>query len=244
MKDGKMVFVDNKGEEELWNDANGADDDVVNPKYLQAFANCEEVGLKAVLRNYYADPYYFKNETDEIRPRDITLRNATYRIPVRDVTEELKDLPAIDGYYMGDEPSWDFIDRIAPIVDYYNANLYKTGKTGEVGWFHINLLQTYGNGFFAGHTFEEYVDKYCDVILSRVKGTKSLGTDYYPLEYNVANGEAYIKNGILVDYFVLAEKTKQMNATLADSEKVLTNLCIQTFNSKIPSGEIFLLLRT
>jgi hypothetical protein len=232
MKDGKMVFVDNKGEEELWNDANGADDDVVNPKYLQAFANCEEVGLKAVLRNYYADPYYFKNETDEIRPRDITLRNATYRIPVRDVTEELKDLPAIDGYYMGDEPSWDFIDRIAPIVDYYNANLYKTGKTGEVGWFHINLLQTYGNGFFAGHTFEEYVDKYCDVILSRVKGTKSLGTDYYPLEYNVANGEAYIKNGILVDYFVLAEKTKQMNATLADSEKVLTNLCIQTFNSK------------
>ena len=231
-KDGKMVFVDANGNEEAWDSVNGADDDIVNPNYLQAFANCEEVGLKAVLRNYYADPYYFKNETDEIRARDTTLPNATYRIPVRDVTDELKDLPAIDGYYMGDEPSWEFIDRIAPIVDYYNQSLYQTGKNGEVGWFHINLLQTYGNGYFAGHTFEEYVDKFCDVILSRVKGNKSLGTDYYPLEYNAANGEAYIKNGILTDYFVLAQKAKEMNANLSEADKVLTNLCIQTFNSK------------
>lgn len=230
--DGKTVFVDNDGNEEAWDEVKGADDDLVNPNYIQAFENCETVGLKAVLRNYYADPYYFKNETDEIRPRDTTLPNVTYRVPVRDVTEEMQALPAIDGYYMGDEPSWNFIDRIAPIVDYYNANLYKTGKDGNVGWFHINLLQTYGNGYFAGHTFEEYVDKYCDVILSKVKGTKSLGTDYYPLEFNAANGENYIKNGILTDYFTISQKAKEMNETLDAENKVLVNYCIQAFNSK------------
>ncbi len=229
--EGKMVFVDNDGNDEAWNSKYGADDDVVNPAYLQAFDNCEQVGLKAVIRNFYADPYYFKNETDEIRKRDITLPNATYRIPVRDVTEELQALPAIDGYYMGDEPSWDFIDRIAPVVDYYNQNLYKSGKNGDVGWFHINLLQTYGNGYFSGHSFEEYVDKYCDVILSKVQGQKSLGTDYYPLEYKASNGEAYIRNGILTDYFVIAEKAKEMNATLTEENKVMVNFCIQTFNS-------------
>jgi hypothetical protein len=111
--DGKKVFVDNKGNEEVWNDVKGADDGVINPKYVNAFENCETVGLKAVLRNYYADPYYFKNESDEIRPRDTTLPNATYRVPVRDVTADVQKLSAIDGYYMGDEPSWDFIDRIA-----------------------------------------------------------------------------------------------------------------------------------
>lgn len=227
--DGETVFVDADGNEEAWDDLNGADDNVVNPKYIQAFDNCEQVGLKAVLRNYYADPYYFRNESDELRARDMPISHVTYRVPIRDVTESLQSLPAIDGYYMGDEPSWEYIDKLAPLVDYYNENLYRSGKDGQVGWFHINLLQTYGNYLFSGHTFEEYVNKYCDVILSKIKGNKSLGTDYYPLEYNAANGEAYIKNGILTDYIVIAEKVNEMNAQLSESDKVLTNFCIQVF---------------
>ena len=232
-ENGNVVHLNENDQPIDWNENYGADDGILNPKYLEAFDTCEKVGLKAIIRNYYACSKYFKNDTEETRARDITLPNVTYRIPVRDLAEGLSQLPALDGYYMGDEPSWAFIDTLAPIVDWYNENAYGKGKNGDVSWFHINLLQTYGNGFFAGHTYEEYVDKYCDVILSKVKGSKSLGTDYYPLEYDAKTGDPYIKNGILTDYFVIAEKTKQMNAAIADEkDKVLTNFCIQTFNSQ------------
>lgn len=229
---GNPFYVDDNGGEVLWNEADGADDGVLNPSYAQVFDTCEKVGLKAVLRNYYACAKYFKNDTEETRARDITLPNVTYRVPIRDLGESLSSLPALDGYYMGDEPSWNFIDTLAPIVDWYNQYAYGKGKNGDVSWFHINLLQTYGNYLFAGHTYEEYVDKYCEVILSKVKGNKSLGTDYYPLEYDAKTGDYYIKNGILTDYFTIANKVKEMNASLSDENKVLTNFCIQTFHEK------------
>lgn len=230
---GEIIYKNANKEVIPYDEEAGADDGVLNPKYAEAFSNAEKVGLKTVIRNYYACAKYFKNDTEETRDRDITLSGVTYRIPKRDISADVVKLPTLDGFYMGDEPSWAFIDTIAPIVDWYNENAYGKMESGSDGWFHINLLQTYGNYLFAGHSYDEYVQKYCDVILSRVKGPKTLGTDYYPLEYKAATGEPYIKNGILTDYFAIAQKTKDMNATIEnENDKVLTNFCIQTFNSE------------
>ena len=230
---GEIIYKNANNEQIPYNEEFGADDGVLNPKYAEAFATAEKVGLKTIIRNYYACAKYFKNDTEETRDRDITLPGATYRLPTRDISADVVKLPTLDGFYMGDEPSWAFIDTMAPIVDWYNNYAYGNIASGSDGWFHINLLQTYGNYLFAGHTYEEYVDKYCDVILSKVKGPKTLGTDFYPLEYKESTGEPYIKNGIMTDYFVLAQKAKEMNAEIKnENDKVLTNFCIQTFNSK------------
>jgi hypothetical protein len=209
-----------------WDETNGADDGVVNADYVAALNLCEQLGLKAVIRNYYADPTYFKNDSDETRWRDAPIEHVSYRIPIRDVGTTLTDLGSVDGYYMGDEPTWKGIDRMADMPTWYNTQY----EHGGVNWFHINLLQSYGNYLFDGHTYEEYVDKYCEVVLSKVKGNKTLGTDYYPLKED-KYGNPYVMDGILFDYFVIAEKVKEMNATLSDKDKVLTNFCMQTYNA-------------
>ena len=198
------------------------DDGVINKAYIDALELCDELGLKAFIRNFYTNGEYFVNDNDDIRRQPTT--GTTFRMPKRNITTELTELNAVAGYYMGDEPSWDQIDTLVPLVDWYNQN-------GGNTFFHLNLLQSYGSFLFEGHTYAEYVDKYCDVILKNINGSKYLGTDYYPLLEDKA-GNAYIKNGILGDYFVLANKVKAMNAEITEeANKVVQNLCMQAYQS-------------
>lgn len=201
-----------------------ADDGVINPEYTAALDLCEELGLRVMIRNYRNDPTYFVNATDEVRNYEWPFQSITYRIPARNITTELTKYPAVDGYYMTDEPSYSKIETLTPLVNWYN-------KYGGNTMFHLNLLQSYGSFMFDGHSFEEYVDHYCDVILKDVKGTKTLSTDYYPLEKQADTGDPYIKDGYLFDYIVLAEKVKEMNAELSDEDKVLLNLYIQSYKA-------------
>lgn len=202
-----------------------ADDGVVNPEYTAALELCDELGLKVMIRNYRNDPYYFVNATDETRHYEWPFQSISYRIPVRNITDQLTKYPAVDGYYMTDEPSWSKIETLTPLADWYNAN-------GGNTMFHLNLLQSYGSFMFDGHSFEEYVDHYCDVVLSKVNGTRTLSTDYYPLEKKADTGEAYIKDGYLFDYIVLARKVKELNEGVKDdTDKVLLNLYIQSYKA-------------
>ena len=201
-----------------------SDDGVINPEYTKALDLCDELGLKVMIRNYRNDPYYFVNASDEVRHYEWPFESISYRIPVRNITSELTAHPAVDGYYLTDEPSYKKIETMTPLVDWYN-------KYGGKTMFHLNLLQSYGSFMFDGHSFEEYVDHYCDVILKGVKGTKTLSTDYYPLEKEADTGAPYIKDGYLFDYIVLAERVKAMNAELSEEDKVLLNLYIQSYKA-------------
>lgn len=200
------------------------DDGVINKDYLAALDRANAVGLKAVIRNYRADPEYFVNNNDSLRVSESPW-NIPYRIPIRNITTELTSHPAVEGYYMGDEPSGKRIEELVPIVDWYN-------NYGGGTWFHLNLLQTYGSEYFKPYSYDEYVQLFCDKILSKVKGPKTLGTDYYPLKEDRV-GKAYIMDGILFDYTVIAEHVNKFNASVTDAnDKILTNFCIQSYNSK------------
>lgn len=199
------------------------DDGTINPQYLNAISLCDELGLKVVIRNYYKDADYFCNDDDGIRELERPSQGVTYRIPKRNITNELTSLNAVDGYYMGDEPTWLEIGKLSDLVTWYNQ------YGGNTLW-HFNLLQSYGSFLFDDeqgvvHSFQEYVDYYCEEVLSKVNGPKTLGTDYYPLVTD-RNGNAYIMEGILYDYFVIAEKVKEMRS---DGHDVLTNFCIQAY---------------
>lgn len=226
--DGKFgTNSDNKAgteDDEVFNEEYAADDGVINPKYSAAIELCEKLGLKVLIRNYYTDQDYFANDDDSVRYFEPPW-NTAYRIPIRNITTELTDMAAVDGYYMGDEPSYAKIDDLARLVDWYNQN-------GGNTFFHLNLLQSYGSFLFNGHTYREYIDRYCEVILNKIKGPKSLGTDYYPLEKTVT-GKAYIKEGFLFDYITIADKVKELNSALKDeNDKTLTNFCIQAYKAK------------
>ena len=200
------------------------DDGVINPDYLAGLEACEQVGIKFLIRNYYGDSDYFQNDDDSQRIGEAPWYNK-YTMPKRDVTTELTSLPAHGGYYMGDEPSWKRISTFDKLITWYN------NYGGESLW-HLNLLQSYGAAYFKdeqgnNHSYEEYVDHYCDVVLSKVNGPKTLGTDYYPLLQSVLGRDNYIKEGLLNDYFVIANKTKEMNAT--GNHDVRTNFCIQSY---------------
>ena len=203
------------------------DDGVLNPKYLNALDLCEQAGLEVLIRNYRTDPDYFYNDDDGQRFAEPPW-NYEYYIPVRHLTNELTSHNAVAGYYMGDEPSYQKVGTFDKLVEWYNQN------GGNTLW-HMNLLQSYAPSSMMRDannnlkTYAEYVRYYCDQVLEKVNGPKTLGTDYYPL---VLNGEEpIIKNGILSDYVILAENVNRMNKTLTEGNKVALNLCIQVYNS-------------
>ena len=202
-----------------------ADDGVINADYMNVLNWCadERVGLKAMIRNFRNDPQYFINDDDSVRYMDPPNNKISYNIPVRTITNELTEYAAVDGYYMADEPSWTKIGTLGPLVDWYN-------RYGGNTLFHVNLNPSYGTDMLEGHTYQEYVDYFCDSILSKVNGPKTLSTDYYPLMKKTTfwfSEEKYIDSNFLSDYFILAHKVKELNASVKnESDKVQLNLYI------------------
>ena len=132
------------------------DDGVINQKYLDAIALCNSLGLNVLIRNYYADSDYFVNDNDGDRP--YAHIQGTYSMPKRNITTELTQLPAVGGYYMGDEPTWQQVLTYDKLIEWYNS------YGGNTLW-HMNLLQSYGAFLFEDaegnmYNYEEYVDRY------------------------------------------------------------------------------------
>lgn len=198
------------------------DDAVLSQNYLDAIALCQELGLNVYIRNQYGDEDFFVNDDDSTRQAAYPW-NYTYRIPVRNVTNELTQL-GVDGYYMGDEPSWKEVLKYEKLVEWYN------NYGGNTLW-HMNLLQSYGAFLFEDeegnmYNYEQYVDHFCDKVLSKVNGPKTLGTDYYGLLSGGLSGDNYVSDGMISDYFVIARKAKEMKA---EGHDIITNFCIQSY---------------
>lgn len=222
------VFMTN-ADQKFEGGAEGTDDGVLNKKYLDAIALCQELGINVLIRNQYGDSDFFVNDDDAVRQAAYPW-NYTYQIPVRNVTTQLTDL-GVNGYYMGDEPNWQEVLEYGKLVDWYNAN------GGNTLW-HMNLLQSYGAFLFEDeegnmYNYEQYVDHYCENVLEKVNGPKTLGTDYYPLVSGGLSADPYIMDGLLSDYFVIANKTKEM---IADGHDVRTNFCIQSYENPKNTG--------
>ena len=207
----------------------GNDDDaIINPKIYEVLDACEELGLEVLIRNFRTDPDWFWNDDPNAKYAEPPW-NYEYFIPVRHITTELTEQEAVSGYYMGDEPSYQKIGTFENLVNWYNS------YGGKTLW-HMNLLQSYAPSYMMTdaegnhHSYAEYVRWYCDEVLEKVDGPKTLGTDYYPLV--LSNGQPIIKNGILGDYITIAENVNRMNAESTDSTDVVTtNLCIQVYDS-------------
>ena len=196
---------------------------IITDEYAGAIELCEELGLDVIIRNYRSDVNYFINDDPNERRFDTVFGPIYYTLPIRNITTELTDMPAVKGFYMVDEPSYDYISEIAKIIDWYHSY-------GGNNYFHINLNASYGGILFPGYTWEEYLDYYIETLLSKVNGPKNFGIDYYPLKTNSTGTVNYVEEEYLYNYFVVAQKTKEMNLEIeTDANKVQTSFCIQAY---------------
>ena len=60
------VFMTN-ADQKFEGGAEGTDDGVLNKKYLDAIALCQELGINVLIRNQYGDSDFFVNDDDAVR---------------------------------------------------------------------------------------------------------------------------------------------------------------------------------
>ena len=133
---------------------------------------------------------------------------------------DLNEYSFVTGLYMIDEPGADLFCIIDEIyVKWFNEHY------AEKKIWHINLLPSYataeqlsvgGDGKVA---YKEYVDKYADDVLSKVKGIKTIGVDHYPLRKK--DGKIFLSDDWLFDLAVIGSTAKRMGA--------IYSVCIQVF---------------
>ena len=141
-------------------------------------------------------------------------------IPKRSFTNEFDTIGNVTGFYQCDEPSYDKIDELLPLVEWQNQ--YAKDKL-----FHVNLFPSYGSAHFSGHSLEEYVQHYIDAVLAKVESPKTLGLDNYSL---LNNGEEnYIRPSYLTDLFTVSNAARAYNSRSDKTSDITVGFCIQSF---------------
>lgn len=107
----------------------------------------------------------------------------------------------VTGMQYRDEPTYNEITAIEHLAE--NHGKYYPNKI-----FYVNCLGVFPDGeleYMNGHTYEEYVDHYCNTVFTHVTRNRYISTDYYPLEET-------IKTGWLRTYEVIAERARDYDA--------------------------------
>lgn len=106
---------------------------------------------------------------------------------------------------MFDEPWYDAIDNIAGWIDRYE-------KTFDDKPFYVNLYPEYvAKSQLSGHSWEEYIEYFCEKVLSKLSGERWLSYDIYPY---LMDDNTQVVKGIeptwLHSLAVMAENTKKV----------------------------------
>ena len=118
---------------------------------------------------------------------------------------------AVCGFNYGDEPIYNQIKNMEELAE--NHAKYYGNKL-----FYWNLLGKFPDGdqeYMNGHTYEEYVQQYCDVVFKHVTKNRYISTDVYPLEYfETGDTVKYtIKNSWLPTYELFGINARDYEAT-------------------------------
>jgi hypothetical protein len=149
-----------------------------------ALDNCQAAGLKAIVSDNRLSNYDWKN-VDPAKARE----NVTA------VIKQVRNHPAVYGYYLRDEPSADFFKGLAIASD-----VIKEQHPGA--WPYINLFPNYAEPWqLATPDYQTYLDKFIEVCKPPV-----LSYDHYALYQGGGFNEAYFVN--LEQMRALAAKNK------------------------------------
>lgn len=120
------------------------------------------------------------------------------------VTDHFKNFPAVVGMNFYDEPQKEHFSYIADYVDDFEKHYPDLT-------FGVNLFPYYAGVTTLGFdSYEEYIDTFCDEVLSKVNGKKQLSVDFYPLMHRA--GKNYLASSWFRNLEVIANKAKEINA--------------------------------
>lgn len=198
----------------LLTDENG----VITQAYKDTLKKLSEYG-DVYIRNQHNYPYNWNNK----KAAEVEVYGGTTTtIPKRNITTELNELGNVVGYYQADEPHYDQIEDLLPLVQWQNQN-------AKDKLFHINLFPSYAASYFSGHTLDEYLQHYVDTILAKVEGPKTLGLDNYPLITNNTEGNS-IRATYLTDLLTLSNMAREYNSRTDKTSDITVGFCIQSFS--------------
>ena len=192
---------------------------VLTDAYKQAIAAASRYG-NVLLRNQYNAAEYWQNTTGiAYNANGFTLTEVP--VPKRSITDQLNGLGKVVGYYQFDEPSLESLDRLAGLADWQNAN-----AAGQL--FYANLFPSYADKKLIGGDYEAYLQKYVDVLLSRLSTPKGLSIDNYPLMSGTSGN--MLRASYLSDLLIAAGVVKKYNDTPGIPSRITLGFCIQNFS--------------
>ncbi len=188
-------------------------------KYKQNLERISQYG-DVYIRNQYNYPNNWINkEAVEVE----SYGGGTVLIPARSITTEFNTMGKVKGFYQCDEPTYDKIEQLLPLVEWQNQ--YAKDKL-----FHVNLFPSYvDKEALSNHSLSEYIQHYIDTILTEVEGPKTLGLDHYPLRNK--NGTNYVSDTYLSDLFTVSNAARKYNSRSDKTSEITVGFCVQTFAS-------------
>jgi hypothetical protein len=137
-----------------------------------ALDNCHAAGLKAIVSDARTSGYDWTNVDAEAARKNVTA-----------VVNEVKDHPAVYGYYLRDEPNASFFPGLAKVAD-----VVKELHPGA--WPYINLFPNYAENWQLGtQGYDQYVEKFVETCKPPV-----LSYDHYALYEGGGMGPLYFAN--------------------------------------------------
>ena len=124
-------------------------------KYKQILDYCAQVGLKGIIN-------FGSNQTTFVDKPDDTVYS---------------DYPGVGAINYWDEPWYSSFDKLSELADQHMRTY-----GGKLEFF-VNLYPNSAIPTFEGHSYDEYVQAFCDKVLAKItEGTRILSCDIYPLE--------------------------------------------------------------
>ena len=202
-------------------------------EYKRAIEILTDAGFEVWIRNQQNDPEYFQI-TETKKGSNYGFQ---YSLEPRDITEDFKAFPGVNGFYMMDEPfqitkaddpltedredlhpAFDQLDTLIQWRNtYYPDSFWHINHVGSGSWDH----------YPEGTTYADFIDAYVENVLKKLTGNggKSICMDNYPLP----DGGGVIKENFLHDVLVLANATKKYNESVPTEQQATMGICLQTF---------------
>ncbi len=140
-------------------------------QYADVLGYCEQLGLDVIIQ--------VGNALDVEYAADSWAKDKT----------DYSQYSAVKAINYWDEPHFSNMPRLAELVEEHVA------KYGDKLDVFANLYPNSATGAFEGHGYSGYVGEYVDKVLSKVRGTRYLSADIYPLEKR--NGESVLRSNWL-----------------------------------------------
>ncbi len=203
----------------------------LNDDYQKAIELLTEQGFEVWIRNMQNDPDYFQTEGQKAGSN----YGYQYILEPRNITDDFGAFPGVTGFYMMDEPFQitkqddpatedkenlhPAFDQLGKLVEwkntYYPDAFWHVNHVGSSSWDH----------YPAGTTYEDFIDAYVETVIKKLEGGgRSICMDNYPLP----EGGGIVKEAFLYDVLVLANATKQYNASAAADRQAVMGICLQT----------------